>query len=267
MTNTYETNDGLGGAVEVLGVNSLEAINRSEIDMQIATAKKYPRSMTVFRRRAIELATHDEETAESCMYSVNVGGGKFATGKSIRMAEIVGASYGNIRCSATIIDQTERQVTARGMCIDLETNFASSSEIVESTVTKEGRPYSERQRLKVAKVALAKAWRDAMFRVVPGALCKPIEDAARGLVVGDGTTASISKRRAKVMAWVHTLGIDDKRVFAALGIGGEDDIGIDQLTTLTGIKTRIKDQEATVDESFPLPDIPPVPPVGKTKVG
>ena len=109
-------------------------------------------------------------------------------------------------------------------------------------------------RVVVAKAALAKARRDATFVVVPKALCRPLEERARQIAIGDATT--LAKRRAAVMGWIGKLGIDIARVYSALGIAGEEDIGIDQLTTLTGLKTSIKDGEVTVDEAFPLPGAP-----------
>jgi len=229
--------------------SALEAITRGEIDTQIATAHKFPRSMQTFKRRAVEMATMDEETAASCLYSRPVGGGKFAEGLSVRTAEIVGACYGNLRVGAMIIEQTERYVTARGVAHDLESNFASSCEVIESTVDKNGKPYPERMRVVVAKAALAKARRDATFQVVPKALCKPIEAAARAVALGDATT--LASRRDAVMGWIGKLGIDSTRVFTALNILGPDEIGLEQLVTLTGLKTAIKDGEVTVDEAFP----------------
>lgn len=248
------------GAFEVVSANALEATERATVDTQIATAKKYPRSLQSFKKRAVDMATIDEETAESCIYRRPVGKErdpqsgqmvqKFAEGMSVRMAEIVGASYGNLRVKAFIVEQTERYVRACGQAIDLETNFASSSETVESTVDKQGRPYSERQRMLVAKVALSKARRDATFQVVPRALARPVESAVRSLLMGDAET--ITKRRAKVITWINKLGIDPKRVYAALKIQGEVEIGVEQLETLTGIKTAIRDNETTIDEAFPV---------------
>lgn len=239
--------------VEVLPPSVVEALHRGEIDMQIATAHKYPRSIAIFKRRALEMVSLDEETAASCIYTRPVGEEKgvmkYAEGMSVRMAEIVGACYGNLRVGSTIVDMTPRHVTARGYAHDLESNYASASEVVESTVNKKGQPYTERMRTVVAKAALAKARRDATFVVVPKALCKPLEERARQVAIGDATT--LAKRRGAVMGWVNKLGVPIERVFAALGIKGEEDIGIDQLTTLTGLKTSIKDGEVTVDEAFP----------------
>lgn len=236
-------------ALAMLAPSVVESMQRAEIDVQISTAHRYPRSMQQFKKRAIEMATLDEETAESCLYSRPVGGGKFATGLSVRMAEIVGASYGNLRVAATIIEQTERYVKARGMAHDLESNFASACEVIESTVKKDGKPYDERMRIVIAKACLAKARRDATFQVVPKALCKPIEVQARAVAVGNAST--LVARREQVMSWVGKLGIDPARVFAALGANGEEEIGLDELAQLTGVKTAIKDGEVTVDEAFP----------------
>lgn len=235
--------------VEVIPPTSLEVIERATIDSQIATAHKFPRSMQAFKRRSIEMACMDEETAASCIYSRPVGGGKYAEGLSVRTAEIVGACYGNLRVGAMIVEQTERQVTARGFAHDLESNFASTCEVIEATVKKDGTPYDERMRVVIAKSALAKARRDATFQVVPKALCKSLEIEARKVALGDSST--LDRRRGLVMQWISKLGIDSSRVFAALKIAGEAEIGLEQLGILTGLKTAIQDGDVTVDEAFP----------------
>jgi hypothetical protein len=250
----HEVTDGEVISAESSVNQALMQITKGEIDQQIATAHQYPRSIAKFQKRALEMVTLDEETAESCIYARPVGKNpdgteKYAEGMSIRMAEIVGSCYGNLRVGAMLIEMTERYVKARGFAHDLETNFASTSEVVESTVDKRNRPFSERMRVVVAKAALAKARRDATFAVVPKALCKRLEAEAKQTAIGDATT--LAKRRGAVMQWVNKLGINPARVFAALNIAGETDIGIDQLTTLTGIKTAIKDGDITIDEAFP----------------
>lgn len=234
---------------DVMPMGAVEAIQRAEIDTQIATAKRYPRSLTSFKRTALEMVSMDEETAESCIYRRPVGGGKTAEGMSVRMAEIVSACYGNIRSGAMIIEQTERQVKTRGFCHDVQNNVATSVEVVESTIKRDGSPYDERMRVVIAKAALSKAIRDAIFKVIPRALCKPIEEMARKVAIGDAD--SFNDRREKVMQWLTKIGVDGPRAFAALGIGGLDDLNADHLVTLTGYKTAIKDGEITVEEAFP----------------
>lgn len=239
--------------LEVVTPTALEAITNSEISQQIATAHKFPRSMEAFKKRALNMALIDEETAASCIYCRPVGkkDGKqqYAEGLSIRLAEIVGASYGNIRVGSMIIEQTDRFVKCRGAAHDLESNFASTSECIEPTVKSNGEPFSESMRNVVAKACLAKAWRDALFKVVPRALCKPIEAATRELIAGN--TQSLEKRRRNVMIWLKSLSIDLERVWAALDVKGEDDLTNQHLLTLAGLRTAIKDGETPVEEAFP----------------
>jgi hypothetical protein len=255
MNDSEKNSPSQEAKLEVMPPSATEALAAAEISQQIATARQFPRSLEAFKKRALSMACLDEETAESCLYRRPVGKDestgqqKFAEGMSIRMAEIVGASYGNLRVQSVLIEQTDRFVRARGMAIDLESNFASSSEVVESTVNKYGTPYSERMRIVIAKVALAKARRDVTFQVVPRALAKPIESEVRRILVGDSKT--LDKRRALAIGWISKLGIDVKRVYAALGVAGESELDAEKLETLTGLKTAIKDGDVTIDEAFP----------------
>src|SRR3712207_1022435 len=76
--------------VEVLDVRQadmLAAINKSEIDTQIATAKQYPRNLARVLNNIETLAAMDEETAASCFYVLRRQG-KVLEGPSVRMAEI-----------------------------------------------------------------------------------------------------------------------------------------------------------------------------------
>lgn len=228
-----------------------------EIDVQITTAHKFPRSMDMFLKRASDMVSMDRETAESCIYRRPVGKDhetgeqKIAEGMSIRMAEIVGACYGNLRVSSRIIEQTPRYVKAEGIAHDLENNYAAKSEVIESTVDKYGKPYSERQRITMAKAALAKAHRDATFKVVPRALCKPVLNKAIKVIAGGKT---IEERRKGAHEWIKTLGINENRVWDVLGVNGIGDVGEKHLIDLLGLKTAIDDGDFKIDEIFPRMD-------------
>lgn len=245
-------------SLEVMPPSAIMALERASIDSQVATAHAYPRSMEKFRQRALSMATLDSETADDCIYCRPVGKEKnekgvwvpkFAEGPSIRLAEIVATNYGNLRVAARIVEQTDRFVRCEGVAHDLESNYAGKSECVESTVTKENVPYSERQRALIAKVCLAKAYRDAIFKVVPRALCKPVYEAAKKVAAGAGKT--IEQRRNSVKAWLDSKKIDERRMFEALGIQGWGEVGEGQLITLTGLKTSVADGDTTLDEAFP----------------
>lgn len=239
---------------EVLQPNVLESLERAQIDVQISTAQRYPRSLEKFKKRALDMVQQDVETAESCIYQRPVGKGpdgkqKYAEGASIRLAEIVASCFGNIRFGARIIEQTERFVKCEGVCHDLESNVAGKSEAMESTVKRDGTPYDERMRIVVAKACLSKALRDSIFRVVPRALCKAVIDAAQKVIAGQAKP--IEARRKAAQAWLLSLKVDDARVFAVLEVNGWAEVGESQLLTLTGLKTAMKDENLPLDEVFP----------------
>lgn len=242
-------------SLEVLTPSAVESLERAQIDVQVATAHRFPRSLEQFKRRALDMVQQDIETAESCIYSRPVGKDrdtgkqKYAEGASIRMAEIVASCFGNIRFGARIIEQTERYVKAEGVCHDLESNTAGKSEAMESTVKSNGQPYDERMRIVVAKACLSKALRDAIFRVVPRALCKSIYDAAAMTISKQAKT--LEQRRMAAKQWLNGLDVDEQRAFAVLEVAGWSEIGNEQLLTLTGLKTAIKDNEVTIAEAFP----------------
>lgn len=239
--------------LEVLQPSAIEALERAAVDVQVSTAHKFPRSLELFKKRSLAMATLDVDTAESCIYLRPVGkkDGKmqYAEGASIRMAEIVAASYGNIRVAARIIEQTERYVKCEGVAHDLESNYAAKSETMEPTVTREGKPFSEGMRAVVAKACLAKAFRDAIFKVVPRALCKTVYDSAKN--VATGKDQPISERIKRVQAWIGTLKIDEARVFAMLEVKGWSEVTPDHLLKLTGIKTAMGDGDVSIDDAFP----------------
>ena len=244
--------------LEVMQPSAVEALERASIDVQVATAHRFPRTMEQFKKRALAMVTMDFDTAESCIYVRPVGKEKnekgvwvekYAEGPSVRLAEIVSTSFGNIRIAARIIEQTERYVKCEGVAHDLESNAAGKAEVVESTVTKEGKPYSERQRALIAKVCISKAYRDAVFRIVPRALCKPMLEAAKRII--NGGDQPLSERIKRVAAWLISKKVDDARLFAAMNVQGWADITPEHLNIITGLKTAISEGDVTLEEAFP----------------
>jgi hypothetical protein len=251
MSNENEVQHVEVAAVET---NALEALERANIDTQVATAHRYPRSISKFIEKATELVSVDMETAESCIYRRPVGkddgnSQKFVEGESIRLAEIVAATYGNLRVGVIITEMTPRYVKAMGVAHDLESNYASKAEVVESTVTKKNEPFSERMRLVVAKAAQSKARRDAIFAVIPKSLCKPIIKAAKQMIAGN--ERPLIERRQAVALWLTKLSIPAERVFTVLGVKGVEELGDEHLEVLTGLRTALKEGDITLDEAFP----------------
>lgn len=108
-------------------VSRSSAVDRAEIDSQIATAHQYPRNVAAAKRAMEGTATLDADTAASCFYTLPRAG-KAITGPSIRMAEIALSTWGNLRASTKIVSVVATgptpHVEVEAVVHDLETNVA-----------------------------------------------------------------------------------------------------------------------------------------------
>jgi hypothetical protein len=235
------------GSQEVQSMTTLDVLNRSEIDIAIATAKRYPRSITAAKRDALTLATLDEETAATMFYALPRGG-KRIEGPSVRLAEIIGHAWGNIRYGARTVEIGADHVTAQGVCFDLEKNVQASYEVRRRITDKHGRRYNDDMINVTANAANSIALRQAIFKVIPYSLVKSIYEEARQAAIGKALT--MEQRRARAFEWYAKLGVSEARVLTLLGHKAVEDVTIDDLVTLTGLKTALTDGETTVEEAF-----------------
>jgi len=238
--------------LETVVCSALEAQVKAEIDISIATARRYPRSLTAFRQKATTMATSDPDIAGSCFYKLSRKGdegSKSIEGPSVRFAEIVAAAYGNLRFGARVIEVQENVVIAQGVAHDLENNVSTTTEVRRRIVNKYGKRYSEDMINTTCNAACSIALRNAIFKTVPLALAKPIYDQAKKAAIGDVKT--IGERRTAMLKKFSELGVIAARIFAKLDIKGSDDIGLEHLENLIGFYTAIKDGEETVESVFP----------------
>ena len=233
------TMNGEGGGL------ALEAVDRAAIDIQVATAKRYPRSVDKSLKEALTLATLDEETAASCFY-VLPRSGKKIEGPSARLAEIMAYSWGNLRADADIVDEDRTHVTAMGTCFDLEKNVAVRVRVKRRITDKRGKRYNEDMIGVTSNAAVSIALRNAVFKVIPAAFTRRIYQEARTASIGKGGT--ITQKRQNAVAWFEKTGLPEDALFEIIDVRGMDDIGEDELITLRGLKTAITDGETSVEQ-------------------
>lgn len=222
---------------------------RDNVDVQITTARRYPRSIKAFKTSAMSMATIDEETAAGCWYSVPRDGKKIE-GASIRLAEIVLSAWGNIRAESAIIEVADKHLVAEGTCWDLETNTAVKVQVRRRIIGKTGRRYSDDMIVTTGNAACAIALRNAVFKVVPMVYVKSIEREARRVAIGDVKT--LAKKRDEMVVYFGKMGVDQARVLSAVERPGIEDVTLDDLATLKGLATAIRDGETTIEEAFPV---------------
>jgi len=236
-------------------LSAVESITRGEIDIQIATAKRYPRSLTSFRARALDMATLDQGTAESCIYALPRDG-KTIEGPSARFAEIMASAYGHMRVEGRPVDDDGKFITARGTAWDIENNVLIAFETKRRVTNKSNKRFSDDMISVTSNAATSIAIRNAVLKVVPKAYWGPIYEACRKAAVGDAST--LANRRAAMLEYFLKLGATNDKVFTLLGVKGVNDIGLDHMATLKGLATAIKEGDTTVDEAFKVEAAPPV---------
>ena len=239
---------------EVVQPSALEAIERANVDLQISTAKKYPRSLSKVKSDMISFATLDEETAASCFYTLPRAG-KVIQGPSVRLAEIAISCYGNLRAGARVIHTQDKgenpHVVVQAVTHDLEKNVAITIEKRGRIFTKRGKAAPDEDDITLACNRCASiALRDSVFKVVPLALIKPVFEQAKRVAIGDAS--SLSEKRGKIIDRIKQMGVPEARILAVVEARKVDDITLDKLEILIGLGTALKDGEITIEEAFPL---------------
>lgn len=259
----YDPTTGELESVQTVSVTAIGEINRSEVECQLDAAHKYPRftnrrGIQQWSNEVLTLATISRGVAESCIYTLprkdKNGKPKPIVGQSIRFAEIIASTWGNLHVASRVIAVEDSCVVAQGGAWDLEKNLRTTTEVRRNILSSGGRKYSEDMITVTGNAAAAIARRNAIYAVVPKAYRDPVWERVRA--VAAGTVQDLEKRREEVIdKLVKNLGVKRENVCPALGVATEKDIGIDELTILIGLGTAIKDGGTTVDTAFPDPPV------------
>ncbi len=237
--------------IESTGVEVFEAQERASIDIQVTTAKKYPRNLKRVRDNSVAIACMSKETAESCRYAKPVGG-KNVTGPSVHLARIVCQQYGNIRVQQRIKQITDKTIVAEAVAFDMETNYAVCVEARRSIIDKRGKRYTESVIETNAMAILAIAERNAILKVIPKAVVDVVYDEAFRCANGDlSDDAKLVIARDKAFEYLkNEYAATEEEVVSCLGLKTKDAIKAEHIADLRGYVQALKDKEVTADELF-----------------
>jgi len=224
------------------------AITRGEVDMQVATAKNYPRSVKTSLQRAETLATMNRQVAESCFFAMPRAGTTIE-GPSVRLAEIFASSWGNLRVQARVIGEDKKHVTAQATVWDMETNVLVQIEAKRRIVDKNGNRYKDDMILMTQNAAVSIALRNAVFRVVPRVYIDEVYGKARKCAFGDQRT--MEQRRVTAMKTFAKMGVGEDRVLTAVECDAVEDMTAEHLSKLVGLLNAIRDGSAKIEDAFP----------------
>lgn len=234
-------------------MSSMALANAGEIDIQVATARAYPRDIARCVSDIDEtIRALGPELAESLYYVLahyKDDEGRPVEGPSVRMAEVCAGAWGNLRIKSEIVEDGSgngKRVVVRAMAWDLERNIAISAERSASIIGKRGR-YSDNMITTTILATTGKAKRDAIFSVIPKHIVKSLTVSAKQLATQAG---DLPDRRVKLLKFFAGKGVHEDRVLAYLGVDSVDDITPVQLADMRGIANAIKDGQQTVADVF-----------------
>lgn len=232
-------------------IQALQAQERASIDIQVATAKQYPRDLKRVRDNSISIACLDTETAQSCRYAKPVGN-KNVVGASVHLARIVAQQYGNIRVQQRIKNIDAKTIVAEAVAFDMETNYAVSVEARRSIIDKYGNRYKDSMIETASMAILAIAERNAILKIIPKAIIDAVYNEAFKCANGDlSDNAKLIIARDKALDFFKSeYGASEKQVISLLGLKTKDAIKPEHIADLRGYMQSLKDKEVTADDLF-----------------
>lgn len=230
-------------------VEAFDRVERSNVDIQVATAHRYPRNISRCVNNAIAIATMDKETAQACSYALPRGN-RPITGPSVHLAKIIAQQYGNLRAEAKVVEITDRQVVSRGIAWDMENNYAVAFEVRRSIVGRNGQRFNDDMITVTGNAANAIAYRNAIFTLVPRAITDRVYEAAQHLITGDLSDEEklLKRRSAAIQHFNDTYGITEEEVIKLCGKHTVNQIRANEIALLLGIVQSLKDGDTTVEE-------------------
>ena len=230
-------------------VIQMDAIEKANVDVQVATAKQFPRNVTRAIQNSIVMATIDPETAQMMRYALPRGG-KPITGPSVHLAKLIVSNWGNVRAEAKVVQITDSQVVSRGTCWDLENNVATAIEVRRNIKGKGGQRFSDDMITVVGNAANSIAFRNAVFSTIPKAVTDKVYRAAQECITGDlSDEAKLLQKRTNCLKFFNDeYGITEEEVIKLCGKQTVNQIKAEEIALMLGIYQSLKDGDTTVEE-------------------
>jgi hypothetical protein len=237
--------------MEVQSVTVTEAQSRAEIDIQVATANRFPRNVDRAVQNVIAIVSRDKKLAEKCVYSLPRAG-KEIQGASVHLARLIASEYKNIRVDSRIVEIGDTMVTAQSTVMDLQNNYAIRTEVKRRITDKKGQRFADDMIVVTCNAALSIASRNAILQVIPASVVNQIYESAQKAITGDLTDEQkLLKRRQEILdGYLKTWNVTEAEILTMLGIETVNQIKQNEMLTLVGLANAIHDGDTTINEAF-----------------
>lgn len=223
----------------------------AEIQAAILMAKHSPRNESQSFINIIE-ACKRPMLAESAQYAYPRGG-TLVKGPSIRLAEVLARSWGNLRVGITITTQDSDKTEARAYAFDMQTNYMIDQDFVvpHKRTTKKGvtKLTDERDIRELVQNIGSRYLRGCILRLIPGDVVESaLEQVEKTLLSSD---VPITEQIRKMVVAFDELGVKVEHLEARLGHNLDATIPT-EILTLKSIYRSIKDGMADRSQFFDI---------------
>lgn len=205
------------------------------------------RNITAVLSEIEQVATIDINIALSCFYVLFQSDGKPFTGISVRFAEIIASSWGNINTGAKVVRNDGVNITVMGFVEDLEKNSRFSVELQRRVVDRNGSPLSAEQVTLATTTTSSVAFRNAIFKAVPAAIFTTVVKKIKAYIKENVDGSSILN---ETLEFFRKKGVQDSDIKKRLNVLSLDNLNSDDLFLLIGLKNALNEGDATIVQIF-----------------
>ena len=236
----------------MLPASAVERLPTGELMSRVELARRFPRDIKTFQKKLEAMALSSVEVAQSTFYKLRRkkkdGTVQIIEGPSIRFMELVAPCYQHLRWMGKMVSVEEECVVSQSYCHDMENDLEVGVEVRRPIKTSSGGRYSGDMINVTAMAGVAIAMRNALGKVVPRPLWEPIFLKCKDKAIGG--SRPIAQRRQQAIEQFGKMGVSQEEVLAYIEKEKVEQITADDLETLLGTFTAIKDEGVSIDETF-----------------
>lgn len=238
------------------GVTRDMATTRESQEVQAAVfmAKRFPRNENQAIARIAQTCQR-RGLAEKAIYTYPKGG-QNVTGPSIRLAEAIAQSWGNLQCGVVELSQEQGESTCMAYCWDIETNFRDTKVFTVSHAiqTKKGTKVLTDPREIYEHVANqgARRKRACILAVIPKDVVDSALEACQKTLASGYKEPLIDRLRKMVNVFQNEFSVPLECIEKYMGYKLDSFTEMD-MVTLRGVYTALKEGSAKREDYFDLP--------------
>lgn len=233
---------------------ALAQVTQAEIDMQVSTAKSYPRDLAEVQKQIVAAACISQESAQAMTYELPPRKNKEGkivriTGKSVRLAEIVAQVYGNLHVAVRSSEPGpgDRTVSAVATAWDLETNTRIGVEKSRRITNSEGFRYNDDMIVMTMSAASSIAYRDVIFKVANSTYVEAAYKVIRDRALGDPAKLAEARQLCLEKYAADPLKLTEAEMCRLVQRKALGELTLEDLRSLAGFLTGLNEGTVTAD--------------------